>query len=398
MSGLELFVDEIEGRMHAVVIKKTVINDLYVDSLNKACGWGTIFLGRVIKLDKKLDCAIVDLGNGQTGFLPAKHIYLPGGDRSESRSGLTDLVKNGQMLMVQVKAEAKDGSQSENHKIPRLTTQIYIMGHHLVYCPMSNPVTMSRSIERGDVLSMTAGFEAKGGWILHDHAESEDIGILSEEAQKLLAEWQVLLGMQAENGKEPALLKGGPNAFARAMLDFGANGFNHIHAGGRAAFDQIAKWCEKYDPPLATSKRLRLFKPEKPMQKLFDIYDIYGELNELSVNRVDLPGGGSIIIDSTHACTIIDVNQGSADNPIAANTEAVAECARQCRLRNISGAILIDFIGMAERPARVKISEAAEAAFGEDPARAQVHGFTRLGILEVTRKRRAAGYAEKIKS
>lgn len=398
MSGLELYVDEIEGRMHAVVVKKTTINDLYADSLNKACGWGTIFLGRVVKLDKKLDCAIVDLGNGQTGLLPAKHIYLPGGDPSESRSGLTDLVKNGQMLIVQVKAEAKEASHSENLKMPRLTTQIYIMGHHLVYCPMSNPVTMSRSIERGDVLSMTAGLAAKGGWILHDHAGSEDIGILTEEAQKLLAEWQVLLGMQAESGKEPALLKGGPNAFARAMLDFGANSFNHIHAGGRAAFDQITKWCEKYDPPLATSKRLRLFKPEKPMQKLFDIHDIYGELSELQDSRVELPGGGSVIIDATHACTIIDVNQGSADSAIAANTEAVRECARQCRLRNISGVILIDFIGMAERPARLKISEAAEAAFDDDPARAQVHGFTRLGILEITRKRRAAGYAEKIKT
>ncbi|HYD19006.1 MAG TPA: ribonuclease E/G [Patescibacteria group bacterium] len=396
MSGLELFIDDIDGRLHAAVVKKTGLDDLYVDALNKSGNWGSIYLGRITKLDKKLDAAIVDLGNGLSGLLPAKHIHLPGGDPSELRSGLTDLVKPGQMVIVQIKSEAKRGSAHEHHKLPKLTTLLYLMGHHLVYCPLSNPVTMSRSIERGDVLSMTASLAAKGGWILQGHAEEEDLDILTEEAQKLLDEWQVLLGVQAEGGRDPSLLKGGPNAFARAMFDYGAYAFDHIYAGSRAAFDIVAQWCEKYDPPLASSKRLRLFRPEKVQQRLFDIHDIYGELQELAEPVAALPCGGTLIIDVTHAATVIDVNQGPADNAMLANTEAVTECARQLRLRNISGAILIDFIGMAERPARLRITEAAEAALADDPAQAQVHGFTRLGILEITRKRRAASYAEKM--
>ncbi len=398
MSGFELFVDEVNGRLHAAIVKKTGLYDLYTDPLNRVAAWGAIHCGRITKIDKKLDAAIVDLGNGQSGILPAKHVHLPGGDASESRSGIADLVKNGQMLMVQVKAEAKRTSEHEHQKLPRLTTQIYVMGHHLVYCPHANPVTMSRNIERKDVLGMTAKLKAPGGWILKHHAGEEDLDVLKAEAAKLLAEWQVLLGVKSESGNSPATLKGGPNALYRALYDYGSNSFDHIHIGNKKLFSMMTEWCAKYSPPLATSKRLRLFKPEKPQQRLFDIHDIFGALEELEETRVDLPCGGSLLFDATHALVVVDVNQGSATDPIIANNEAAAETARQIRLRNLSGAILVDFISLPERTTRARLSDLVDDLINSDYSGAQAHGFTRLGIMEITRKRRTGWYSEKLKS
>jgi ribonuclease E/ribonuclease G len=256
---------------------------------------------------------------------------------------------------------------------------------------------MSRQIERNDVLSMTSKLKAKGGWILQPHAEEEDADVLKVEADKLLDEWNVTRAGETASGDRPRLLKGGPSALYRAMFDYGAVGFDHIHAGNRKMFDLIIEWCRKYDPPLANSKRLRLFKPDKPSQTLFDIHDVLSELEVLRDKRVELNGGGSIIIENTQAMTVIDVNQGSASNPYAANQEAAIEAARQIRLRNLSGAILIDFIGMDERSQRARILTTMEEAFANDASNAQVHGFTRLGIIEMTRKRRSGTYSEKMK-
>ena len=159
----------------------------------------------------------------------------------------------------------------------------------------------------------------------------------------------------------------------------------------------MEKWCEQHDPTLATSKKLRLFKPEKLGQKLFEINDLFSEIAMLEEPVVYLGGGGSIIIEPTHAVIMIDVNQGSGASASAVNQEAATEVARQMRLRNLSGAILVDFIGMHLKAERIKLVETMEKLLAWDTANAEVHGFTRLGIIELTRKRRTATYAEKIK-
>lgn len=397
MSGIDLLVDEVDGRLHCAIVKKQLLTDLYTDPSDLSGAWASIYLGKVVKIDTKLDAAIVDLGNGMQGFLAAKHVSFQGGRESEKRTGIASMLKSGQMLLVQVKAEGKRGSLNENHKMPRLTTKLYVLGHHMVYCPLTNPVTMSRHIERTDVLNMTAKLKAKGGWILHGHAEKEDVEILKTEADKLMGEWSVIHAAEASSEGRPRLLKGGPTALHRVLFDYGAGAFDHIHAGSRKLFDAMAQWCEKYDPPLATSKRLRLFKPDKPGRSLFDTEDVLSELDILQEKRIELNSGGSIIVEQTHAMTMIDVNQGSADSILAANQDAAQEAARQIRLRNLSGAILIDFIGMEERTQRAKLLDMLEKAFDNDPAAAQIHGFTRLGIIEITRKRRTATYAEKLR-
>jgi ribonuclease G len=397
MSGIDLFIDEIDSRLHAAVMRKNVLTDLYVDALDQEACWGTIYLGRVTKIDKKLDAAIVDLGNNLMGLLPAKHVYVQNAGPAADRSGIADLLSPGQMVMVQVKSEARKASTREHHKMPRLTMLIYIMGQFLIHSPVAGQVTISSRIENDSVLKFTSRLKGKGGWLVQHNAEDATEEQLLSEAKMLRAEWQRIADTMEATGDKPRLIKAGPTALVRALNDLGARRFEHIHVGNKDVLAQMTDWCAKHDPALATSKRLRLFRPEHLNQKLFEIHDIYSEISTLEESVVYLNGGGSIIIEHTHAVIMIDVNQGNGTSASAVNQEAAQEVSRQIRLRNLSGAILVDFIGMHLKSERIKLVELMEDLLAWDTGSAEVHGFTRLGIIELTRKRRTATYAEKQK-
>lgn len=397
MSGAELFIDDIDGRLHAAIVTRGILTDLYVDALDQETCWGSIYQGKVIKIDKRLDAALVDLGGGVTGFLPAKHVYLPGGGEAASRSGIGDLLQPGQMILVQVKAEAKRLSLHEQHKMPRLTMLVYLIGQFLTHSPVAGQVTISSNIEDEKVLKFTASLKGKGGWLVQPNAARASEEQMETEAQLLRAEWEQITAVAETIGERPRLVRAGPNAALRALGDYSAGRFDHIYAGNKHCLEIVLQWAARHEPPLADSKRLRLFRPEKPQQRLFDLNDLYSELETLEETIVPLNGGGSIVIEPTHAVIMIDVNQGSAPGITAVNQEAAAEIVRQIRLRNLSGAILVDFIGMNQRSERIRLSDGMAAMLSGDHAAAMVHGFTRLGIIEITRKRRTATLAEKRK-
>ncbi len=382
----------------AAVVKDGVTDDLYVDppAVAPRTRWRALYFGKVTKVDTKLQAALVDLGGGVTGFLPAKHVRRAGADESETRSGISELLQSGQMVLVQVKSEGRAGSANENEKMPRLTMKVYISGQFLAYTPAAKQVTISHKIENEEILALTARLKGAGGWIVRSPSEQAAPDEIEAEAKRLQDEWQSILDAQEKLGDKPGLLKEGPDAIVRALTDYGAGAFEHIYAGDKKILGLITDWCAAHLPALATSKRLRLFKPEQGAQKLFDTHDVYGTLETLKENVVPLACGASLVIEPTTALTVIDVNQGSAGGHAAANLEAAPAIARQCRLRNLSGVILADFINTGTKDERSRLLQAIEAAVGEDGANTQVHGFTRLGILEITRRRRTAGLAENL--
>jgi len=397
MSDLELLADEVDGCLHAAVVRKGVLDDLYVDPAQEMPGrWGAIYLGKIIKVDTKLDAAFVDLGNGLTGFLPAKHVRHPGADSSESRTGISSLLKGGQMVIVQVKSEGKRHTENENQKLPRLTMRLYLPGLLDTYSPSSSQVTISRRVENEKILALTAKLKGKGGWIVRHHIEKATESEIENEARSLQEQWQKIEVAQQGLGAKPGLLRAGPDAVIRALTDYGVANFEHIYAGNKHVLGLVQAWCAEHLPALAESKRLRLFKPEKPGQKLFDIHDVFSALEQLKDERVHLDNGATIIIELTSALTLVDINQGASGSIIAANLSAAREMARQCRLRSLSGAILADFINMEQKEERARLLETLAEVFTNDMANAQVHGFTRLGIIELTRKRRTTSLAEKL--
>jgi ribonuclease E/ribonuclease G len=397
MSGIELLIDDIEGRLHAAVVRKTVLHDLYADPLQRAAAWASIYSGRVIKLDKNLDAAIIDLGNGLQGILAAKHVHYAGDDTTTTRSGITDLLDTGQSVVVQVKSEAKAENNSPRNKLPRLTMKIALIGQFLHYSPVAHQVTVSRDIKNDAILGLTSRLGGRGGWIVQSTAEHATDELIRMEEKKLLAAWDHIAAETAKSDDTPRLLADGPDAMHRVLNDYGLHAFDHINAGNKKILNAMIAWSEKNDPSLATSKRLRLFQPEQANQKLFDLHDVYGELETLSDRRVALNDGGDIVIEQTQALTVIDVNQGSTASIAEANQQAAREIARQVRLRGLSGAIIVDFIGMHQKSERLRLVEAVEEHFRDDYAQTAVHGFTRLGIIEITRKRRTATLAEKMK-
>lgn len=389
MSQLDLMIDSIDGRLHAAIVDRTGLYDLHVDPVTMNGEWASIYLGKVTKIDKKLNAAIVDLGQGLYGFLAAKHTLSSDNRPATAATSISDHLSPGQSILVQIKSEGKAKSASENAKMPRLTMKLHMMGHCLQHTPLSPAI---QNEPRHPELA--AWLKPQGGWVLRAPVEKTDSEKTKQEAAKLLADWASVKDIAAQM-TAPGLIKRGPNAIERTIADYGLNAFGHIHAASKSTLKLVIEWCEKFDPTFATSKRLRLFRPEKPLQKLFDIHDIYATLEELTDSVTLLPSGGSIVIEPTTALTVVDVNLGNCDNIITCNLEAVRELARQIRIRNLSGALLVDFINMNVKSDRAQLLNAIESALFVDPVMNACHGFTRLGIIEITRKRRDANYAEK---
>jgi ribonuclease E/ribonuclease G len=396
MSGLELIADDIDGRLYAAVMRQGRMTDLYADAAGTTTGgFGAIYLGRVKKVDTRLNAAIVDLGSKVEGYLPAKYACAADRGASENRPGIGSILRAGQMIPVQVRAEAKRGSLHEQHKMPRLTMFLRLDGQFVCHGPNAAQVTVSKKIENEKILKMTSRLKGPGGWLVQEAAGTAEEEDILFEVESLRAEWQKIDSLIATSDETPRLLRAAPNAVIRALNDYGAAAFDNIHAGTRDIMLHVGGWAEKHMPALAESKRLRLFRPEVRGQRLCDIHDIEADLQALEEKYVALPCGGSIIIDVTHALITIDVNQGSAANIVTVNQEAAQEAMRQIRLRNLSGAILIDFVGMRHKQERAHIIKIMETLAAQDVCQTEVHGFTRLGILEITRKRRSASLAEK---
>lgn len=393
MSGIELYIDYIDGRPHAAACRHGKLSDLYVDATDRTLSWGATYMGKVIKIDNRLGAAIIDLGNGQTGLLMAKHVYVPSLDATAARPEIGAMLTGGQAVLVQIKSEAGYRTQYDGKKLPRLTMKLCVMGQYLIYCPAS-----ARGVPKKTPTPAQAELAASlpnKGWIVKERASKASRADIDTEAKTLLKEWQELKEAAEGGDKTPRLIKVGPDTIRRVMNDYSALMFDHIYVGNKKLFDRMSEWCAAFNPTLAGSKRLKLFKPLTPKEKLYDEYDLYSELEYLKDSRIDLPGGGWIVIDYPHAFTVIDVNQGSGPGPSEVNQQAALEISRQIRLRNLSGAILIDFIGMNQKSERSDLVETLANLFVDDGAVTQVHGFTRLGIIELTRKRRSATYMEK---
>ena len=397
MSHLELFADDIDGYLYVAVINNGLLIDLYINPPDIAGNWASIYLGKVTKLDTNLDAAFIDLGNGLTGYLPAEYAAVRIPNKKTRRSEISTMLRTGETLLVQIKAEGKEQSPYENQKLPRLTSNLHVPGGFLVYSPHSDHINYSSTIDEDYIDKINTKINLKGGWKVYPSVRKLPTEDINFEANYLKKRWKEILAKKESLAGQSGLIEVGPIALFRALLDYGSVNFEHIYIGNKVIMNLMLDWCSKHQPNLADSKRLRLYKPEKPEQRLFDIYDLYSEIDILTHKLIHLRSGGNIIIENTSAFTTIDVNQGSSKNKHEANYNAAQEIARQIRIRNLSGVILIDFAGVPNKDEKLQIIEILEKALATDIGDAQVHGFTRLGIVEITRRRRTATTSEKLK-
>lgn len=398
MRKIEILADMHEGRLMAAVLEKGRLIDLYVDYKTPTpAPWASLWLGRVDRVDPRLDAAFVDLGDGGTGFLAAKHVHSPGADKSETRTGISNLLKSGQMILVQVKAEAYLATNHENQKYPRLTTKLYVPGRSLHYSPHSNQVNISRKIQNEAVFAVTKHLEGSGGWIIQPAANNTPPEVIKQEAADLKQRWNEIQTKGGHDKSSPRLLIEGPNALERALNDHGDDFLERVELANKTLYAQAENWLTRHAPHmLGKETTLCLYVKDKGGMGLLDFRDVTSELDTLSGTIVPLAADGNLIVEQTSALVTIDINRAGGNSVVAVNIEAAIESARQMHLRNLCGAILIDFINMPTKSDRTRIVETLEKELNDDPHGTQIHGFTRLGIMEVTRKRRDGTLIEKL--
>ncbi|WP_247880859.1 ribonuclease E/G [Skermanella sp. TT6] len=377
--GVEILIDRAGPLLRAAVVENGRLTDLHIDSADRPSRLGEIVLGRVDRIVTALNGAFVDIG-GVAGLLNNADLRTAAPtSRKAARAGTA--LRTGQPVLVQVKAEPGGG------KGPSLTMDVTLPGRFLVMTPFKPGISISRRLAQGDargqlsqlVSEITGGLG--GGWIVRGSALGAASETLAAEAEGLAVAWRAV--ERQGSATPPATLRQGPSAAIRAVIENGGRPVAGITVSEPSLRDELAAWAPDMAPLIRT-------EPDA----LFDRYDLEGELIRLTERQVPLPGGGSLVIDRTEALTVIDVNGGERPNALATNLDAVAEIARQLRLRNVGGIVIVDFINMASRADAERVLDGLTRATADDPASVNVYGMSKLGLVELTRARRGPPLAD----
>lgn len=308
---------------------------------------GAILLGRAERLMPGMNCAFVDIGRQKNGFLPLD-------EDSKSFSG--GKIRSGDLLLLQVKKE------ENGEKGAFLTRDITLPGQYVIVMPMNRYIGVSGRIQDEETRSRlkregqeTA--DGRFGLVMRNAAAEADPDTIREEAESLFGRWEQIRSEAKEGGK-PGKIFATADPYSRLAEDYASGGFETVAA------------TQEPDP------------------------EISRQLRQAGERRVRLPGGGNIVFDRCEAMTVIDVNtassagQGSKEQTVLeTNLEACEAIAQQARLRNLGGIILIDFIDMESETDRSLVSDKLAASFAADRIKTVIHGWTRLGLMEMTRKR-----------
>ena len=313
-----------------------------------------------------------------------------GARRSRRRTApnVADELKRGQTKLVQVIKEPI------GTKGPRVTAQISLAGRFLVYMPFASKVGVSRKIDsreqRAKLRDMVSKLVPKdtGGWIIRTVADDLTEANCKREIDHLHGLWQKI-SRKAKSVRAPALVQRETSLTRGIVRDLFSDKVDSLLVDSKQLYNEIETYLKQIDPDLLS--RVKVYNAEA---SLFDEYDIEAEIRGLFKPRVDLPTGGYIIIQPTEALTSIDVNTGrytGKKDPestiVKTNIEAAREVARQLRLRDIGGIIVVDFIDMETRGNRDKVLQELRTHLGRDRARTRAFAVSELGLIEMTRQR-----------
>ena len=352
---------------------------------------GNIYKGVISNIEPSLQAAFVHYGAERQGFLPISEVhpeYFQQEVGNRSRPKIQEVLKKGQELLVQVIKEeiAAKGAY--------LTTYISLPGRFLVLLPGQDQVGISRKIEdearRQELKNLTKEFNLPPGvgLIVRTASAAAKKRDLIKDYQYLFNLWEEIK-RNAGTSPAPSLIYKELDLVIRTIRDYYTADINEILIDDPETFNQIRKFFKAFSPK--HTKALKLYKEKRP---IFSKYQIEEQLERLFDNQVPLKSGGSIVINPTEALVAIDVNSGRCISPkdieataFRTNLEAAEEIARQLRLRDLGGLIVIDFIDMKDRKHRKEIEKALKAALKKEKARVTVGQISKFGLLELSRQR-----------
>jgi ribonuclease G len=368
------------GELWAALVAEERLRQLRVFRVEAGRGRvGEVMLGRIVALKPELPAALVDIGVARPAFLSAE-------DATPGISTLTE----GAAITVQVTKQARAD------KTVGVSTRLRLAGRFIDLTPGRPGVSAAKAVppaERERLLAALREIAGTGEGFVLRAAAGVTAAELAADAESLRARWWAIEAARTR-AKAPAPLEPPPLPLATLLAAFAPAMPEAIVIDERAAFAEARLWLARHSPALV--ERLSLHREQQP---LFEHHGVAGDIAAALSPRVLLPDGGALTIELTAAATLIDVDSGAARGRgaaaaiLAVNLAAAQEAARQIGLRNLTGPIVIDFVGMRERRDRDRVRAALSEALARD-ADAEVLGWTRLGHLELVRKRRSAPLAE----
>ena len=379
----EILINVTPQETRVAIVAAGVVQELLIERAVSRGLVGNIYMGKVARVLPGMQSAFVEIGLTRAAFLHVADI------RDHKDQPIEKTLAEGQPILVQV---VKDPIGSKG---ARLSTQVSIAGRLLVYLPKDPHIGISQKIEDEngraalrERLRELLPADERGGYILRTLAETASEEELRADLAYLRHLWQTIHERSA-GAEAPKLLYQDLSLAQRVLRDMVNVETARVLVDSRENFQKLAAFSERYMPQVRA--RLEHYSGERP---LFDLYNVETEIERALSRRVELKSGGYLMIDQTEALTTIDVNTGGYvgsrnfdDTVFKTNLEAAQTIARQLRLRNLGGIIIVDFIDMDSAEHRNAVLEELRRAMARDRTRVTLNGFTALGLVEMTRKR-----------
>ena len=384
---IELIVNKNKDSKLIAAIENGKLVEIYEENAQsiKARNEGNIYLGIAKDIVPGMQAAFIDIGTEKNSFIHVKDVVPQVDEKIEkvTMPNIKEVVEPQQKMLVQIQKDSND------KKGARTSTHIKLTGKYVILMPNTNIVTISQKItdekERERLLKIIKSkLPENTGAILRTAAEKKSEQVLEQDLQQLLNKWKKIKTKYDTEGEIPQLLYSSPSILEKLILDMPENRIGKIEVNDKKEYEEIKTMLEELQ-----EKNIKLELKENLMEK----YELESQIEKSKQRKIWLNCGGFITIDSTEALVAIDVNSGKftgkntlEDTVYKVNYEATIEIAKQLRLRDIGGIIIIDYIDMQKQENRQKIEKLLKELLKQDRAKTQVEGFTKLNLMEMTRK------------
>ena len=383
----ELFVETNNENKKIGIVEDKKLIEYYEEDSEVKRREGNIYIGIVKNIIKGMQVAFVDIGTEKNALIHLKDL-LPKIDETkenyDNTVNISDIVKIGQKLLVQVKKD------SNKQKGARVSTHINLVSKYIVLLPNTNIITISKKIENEEEQErlkklIKANISEGYGAIIRTSAEGKDDEIVKDIA-KTEYKWKNIIETNINlNLDEPKLLYNSENIIDKMLIDLPNNTISKIIVNNESDY----KYFERIKKENTEYKNLAI----EIKEDIFNVYELNKQIEKIRNRKIWLKCGGFITIDKTEALTAIDVNTGKytgtkglEETIFKVNKEATIEIARQLRLRDIGGIIIIDYIDMNKNQNKEEIEKLLKTELKKDRSKTQVEGFTKLDLMELTRK------------
>ena len=390
---LEILINKENDKKNIALLENGRLLEYYMDEENSNRNEGNIYVGIVKNIIKGMQAAFIDIGTEKNSFIHLKDILekideknLENITDNNDKINITDVIKEGQRLLVQVKKD------SNLQKGARVSTHINLPSKYIALMPNTDIITVSQKIEDKDeqerlIKLVKENLSPENGAIIRTSAAGKNQDII-EDIKNVEKRWKEIQS-KFENNKanKPKLIAKANGIFEKMIIDLPEKSVQKITTNSKEEYNNIMQFNKMNNYMSGTDIVL------KENEDVFDIYDVKKEISKLENRKIWLKCGGFITIDKTEALTAIDVNTGKytgnksvEDTVFKVNKEATVEIAKQIRLRDIGGIIIIDYIDMKNEKNKEEIQNLLEEKLKLDRAKIQVEGFTKLDLMELTRK------------